>query len=183
MIAGRRLDSQHKHQRVIATVDARLATGHELSVAGIARQAGVSRKVIYAHPELRAEIEQRASRSATTGATDAAADARVTIASLRAGAANANAQNSRLREQLRSLEHRPSETLGREIASQIDPVGHEHPDQLRTQLEAAHASAFELEEALAHVREELEAGARSTANSSPDRTAPDPDSPPTRPRP
>jgi chromosome segregation ATPase len=157
MIAVRRLDSQVKHQRVLATVDARLAAGHELSVAGIARQAGVSRKFIYAHPDLRAEIEQRARRSATTGATSAVADARVTIASLRADAANAKAQNTRLRDQLRNLEHRLSLTLGREIASEIDPDGYEHPDQRQVQLEAAHARAFELEEALADAREELEA--------------------------
>jgi len=152
-----RLDSQLKHERVIATVDARLTAGQELSVAAIARQAGVSRKFIYAHPDLRAQIEQRASRSATAGATGAVADGRVTIASLRAEAANAKAQNSRLREQLRSLERRLSATLGREIASQIDPEGYEHPDQLRAQLDDAHARVFELEEALADAQEELEA--------------------------
>lgn len=42
-IAGRRLDSQVKHERVIATVDARLAAGQELSVAGIGRQAAHAR--------------------------------------------------------------------------------------------------------------------------------------------
>ena len=157
MIVQRRLDSQLKHHRVIATADARLAAGQELSVAGIARQAGVSRKFIYAHPELRAQIEQRASRLATTGAAGAVADARVTIASLRADAANAKAQNSRLREQRRSLERRLSAALGREIASQIDPAGYEHPDQLRAQVDAARVRAFELEEALADAREELEA--------------------------
>ena len=83
--------------------------------------------------------------------------ARVTIASLRADAANAKAQNTRLREQLRSLEQRLSVTLGRELASEIDPTGYEPPDQLRAQLDAAHARAFELEEALADAREELDA--------------------------
>jgi chromosome segregation ATPase len=157
MIAGRRLDSQIKHQRVLATVEARLTAGHELSIAGIARQAGVSRKFIYAHPELRAQIEQRARQSAMAVAGGAVADGRVTIASLRADAANAKAQNARLREQLRSLEQRLSVTLGREVASEIDPAGHQPPDQLRGQLDAAHARAFELEEALADAREELEA--------------------------
>jgi hypothetical protein len=157
MIAERRLDSQVKHQRVIATVDARLAAGHELSIAGIARQAGVSRKFIYAHPELRAQIEQRASRSATAVAGGAVADGRVTIASLRADAANAKAQNTRLRQQLRSLEQRLSVTLGREVASEIDPAGYEPADQLRAQLGAAHVRAFELQEALADALEELEA--------------------------
>ena len=148
MIASRRLDSQLKRQRVIAAVDARLAAGHELSVAALARQAGVSRKFIYAHPDLRAQIEHRASQSAEAGTSGAVADARVTIASLRADAANASAQNRRLREQMRVLE---------QIASEIDPAGYAPPDQLRAQLERQQTRAFELEETLADAREELEA--------------------------
>ena len=60
MVAHRRLDSQVKRERVAAAVDARLAAGHELTIAAIARHAGVSRKFIYAHPDLRAQIEHRA---------------------------------------------------------------------------------------------------------------------------
>jgi len=157
MIAQRRLDSQLKHRRVIAAVDARLATGHELSVAGLARHAGVSRKFIYAHPELRAQIEQRAQQAAEAGKAKAIADGRVTIASLRADAANANAQNRRLREQMRGLEQRLSAMLGRQIASEIDPAGYEPPEQLRARLEGAQARVFELEEALADAQQELEA--------------------------
>lgn len=157
MVAQRRLDSQLKRQRVMAAVDARLATGHELSVAVIARQAGVSRKFIYAHPELRAQIEQRAQQATETSKSKALADGRVTIASLRADAANANAQNRRLREQIRGLEQRLSAMLGREIAGEIDPAAYEPPEQLHAQLESARAQVFELEEALAEAREELEA--------------------------
>lgn len=157
MVAQRRLDSQLKHERVIAAVDARLAAGHELSIAALARHAGVSRKFIYAHPDLRDRIEQRARQSAETGTSSAAADGRVTIASLRADAANAKAQNARLRVQVRALEQRLSAMLGRQIASEIDPIGYEPPDQLRAQLERAQAHVFELEETLADTREELEA--------------------------
>lgn len=157
MIAGRRLDSQVKHQRVIATVDARLAAGRELSVAGIARQAGVSRKFIYAHPDLRARIEERAEQANRAATATAVADGRVTIASLRADAANAKAQNHRLREQLRAQEQRLSMLLGQQIASEIDPAGYEPADQLRSQLKTAEARMFELEEALADSREELDA--------------------------
>jgi hypothetical protein len=157
MVAQRRLDSQLKHERVIAAVDARLAAGHELSIAALARHAGVSRKFIYAHPDLRDRIEQRARQSAETGTSRAVADGRVTIASLRADAANAKAQNTRLREQVRALEERLSAMLGRQIASEIDPTGYEPPDQLRAQLEREQAQVFELEESLADAREELEA--------------------------
>jgi uncharacterized coiled-coil protein SlyX len=157
MVAQRRLDSQLKHERVIAAADARLAAGHELSIAALARQAGVSRKFIYAHPDLRDRIEERARQSAGTGTSSAIADGRVTIASLRTDAANAKAQNARLREQVRTLEQRLSAMLGQQIANEIDPTGYEPPDQLRAQLERAQERVFELEETLADVQEELEA--------------------------
>jgi chromosome segregation ATPase len=157
MVAQRRLDSQLKHQRVIAAVDAHLAAGRDLSVAALARHAGVSRKFIYAHPDLRARIEQRAEQSNQAGTASAVADGRVTIASLRADVANAKAQTGRLRDQVRALEQRLSTMLGREVASDLDPAGDEPADQLRDQLERAQARVFELEETLADSREELEA--------------------------
>jgi chromosome segregation ATPase len=157
MVAQRRLDSQLKHQRVIAAVDAHLAAGRDLSVAALARHAGVSRKFIYAHPDLRARIEQRAEQANQAGTARAVANGGVTITSLRADAANAKAQIGRLREQVRALEQRLSTMLGREVAGEIDPAGYEPPDQLRAQLKTAQARVFELEETLADAREELEA--------------------------
>lgn len=157
MVAQRRLTSQLKRERVIAAVDARVAAGQELSLAGLARQAGVSRKFIYAHPDLRAQIAQRGRESINDGRSRALASGQVTIASLRADAANAKAQNRRLREQLRALEQRLSEALGRQVAGEIDPIGFETGDELRRALEDAQARLFELEEALADAREELEA--------------------------
>jgi Family of unknown function (DUF6262) len=157
MIAQRRLTSQLKRERVIAAADARLAAGQELSLAGLARQAGVSRKFIYAHPDLRAQIEQRAQRAIDDGKSRVVGSGQVTIASLRADAANAKAQNRRLREQLRALEQRLSEALGCQIAGEIDPTGFENGDELRRRLEDAQGQMFDLEEALADAREELEA--------------------------
>lgn len=157
MVAQRRLASQVKRERVIAAVDARLAAGQEVSLAGLARQAGVSRKFIYTHPDLRAQIEQRAQQAIGDGKSGAAAGGQVTIASLRADAANAKAQNRRLREQLRTLEQRLSEALGQEIAGEIDPTRGENINDLRRGLEDAQARIFDLEEALADAREELEA--------------------------
>jgi hypothetical protein len=157
MVAQRRLTSQLKHQRVIAALDAHLAAGRDLTVAGLARHAGVSRKFIYAHPDLRIQIEQRAAQANRTGITRAEADGRVTIASLRADAANQQAQNWRLREQVRVLEQRVSTMLGRQVAAEINPAGYEPPDQLRAQLQRESARGFELEETLADTREELDA--------------------------
>lgn len=155
-MAQRQLASQLKRERVIAAVDARLAAGQELSVSGLARQAGVSRKFIYAHPDLRAQIEQRA-QQAIDGKPRAVTSGQVTIASLRADAANAKAQNRRIREQLRALEQRLSEALGQQIAVEIDPTRIATSDELRRGLEDAQARIFDLEEALADAREELEA--------------------------
>jgi hypothetical protein len=65
MVATRRLDTQLKRERVTAAVDARATTGQELSIAAIARHAGVSRKFIYTHPDLRDQIgDIRAARAA-----------------------------------------------------------------------------------------------------------------------
>ena len=156
MVASRRLDSQLKRERVAAAADARLAAGQELTIAAVARQAGVSPKFIYAHPDLRAQIEQRA-RPHTRHATAAAvADGHVTVASLRADLANAQAQNQRLRQQLRALEQRLSETLGRDVADELGP-GSDRPDELRRELQHARAQSFELTESLADAREEVDA--------------------------
>lgn len=132
MVAHRRLDSQVKRERVAAATRARLAAGEELTIAAIARQAGVSRKFIYAHPDLRAQIEHRAIQATTRTTSAAAADSRVSVASLRADLANAKAQGHRLRQQVRALEQRLSLTLGREVAEQLGPDDHaELPDELR----------------------------------------------------
>ena len=156
MLATRRLDSQLKRERVLAAVDALAATGRQLSIAAIARHAGVSRKFIYTHPALRAQIELRARQHAARSAARANADGRISVASLQADLANARAHNHRLRQQLRALEQRLSEALGREIADELEPAD-ERPEQLRSQLADAQAQSFELTESLADAREELDA--------------------------
>ena len=156
MLATRRLDSQLKRERVAAAVDALAATGRPLSIAAIALHAGVSRKFIYAHPELRAQIEQRARQAIAATGARASADGQVTIASLRADLANAEAHNHRLRQQLGALEQRLSETLGRDVADELDPSA-ARPDELRRELQHARAEIFELTESLADAREELDA--------------------------
>ena len=156
MVASRRLDSQLKCERVVGAADALAAAGRELSVAAIARHAGVSRKFIYAHPELRAQIQQRARQSAARASAQAGAEGRVTVASLRTDLANAKAHNHRLRQQLGVLEQRLSETLGQEVADELGPDG-ERPDQLRGELQDARAQIFELTESLADAREERDA--------------------------
>ena len=160
MHSQRRIDSQLKRERVSAAVDAFLASGGEVTIAGVARHAGVSRKFIYSHPDLRAELELRALRATQSTSAPATASARVTGASLRAEAENYKAQGHRLRQQVRALEQRLSETLGSELASGLpsdERVDHASLEELRGRLEESQAQTFELEETLADAREELEA--------------------------
>lgn len=156
MAASRRLDSRLRRERVIAAVDARLAAGQELSIAAVARQAAVSRKFIYSHPDLRAQIAERAGRHAGRQGAVAVADGQVTVASLRAELANARADNQRLRRQVEALEQRLSEALGHGIAEELGP-GAERPEELRRRLELAEAEVFERGDELADAREELDA--------------------------
>ena len=158
MHSQRRLDSQLKRERVAAAVDAHVASGVEVTIAGVARHARVSRKFIYSHPDLRAELELRALRA--TQATSATANARVTGASLRADAENYKAQNHRLRQQVKALEQRLSEALGSEFLAGLPSDERVEPaslQELRGQLEESQARTFELEETLADAREELDA--------------------------
>jgi hypothetical protein len=89
-----------------------------------------------------------------------AASARVTGASLRADAENYKAQSHRLRQQVRALEQRLSETLGSQFAAGLpsdERVDHSSLHELRGRLEESQARTFELEETLADAREELDA--------------------------
>ncbi|MGH9107024.1 MAG: DUF6262 family protein, partial [Acidimicrobiales bacterium] len=104
MRAARRLDTEHKRALVLGALDAVLGSGRHPSVAEVARRARVGRKFVYDHPELRAEIELKATQSAARQAGEMAVAARVSAASLRAELENARAQNGRLTRQLRALE-------------------------------------------------------------------------------
>ena len=156
MVASRRLDSQLKRERVATAVDALAAAGRDSasprSPATPASRASSSTPTrICAPRSSSAHSKLSPARSAR-----AVADGRVTVASLQADLANAKAHNHRLRQQLRALEQRLSEALGRDIADQLDPSA-ERPEELRGQLHDAQAEIFEFREQLADAREELDA--------------------------
>ena len=70
MRRARRVDSERKRRLVLAAADAQLEAGRHPTIAGIARQAGVGRKFIYDHPDLRAGIELKAAQSTSRQASD-----------------------------------------------------------------------------------------------------------------
>jgi Family of unknown function (DUF6262) len=88
----RHRDSQRKHSLVLAALESTVRAGREPTIAGIARQAGVGRKFIYDHPDLRAEIDLKAAQATRYQVNDMLAAARVTGASLRADLENSRAR-------------------------------------------------------------------------------------------
>lgn len=158
---ARRIAGQHKRVLVLAAIEAALHRGSRLTIAGIAREAGVGRKFIYDHPDLRAEIELKSAQAAHHQAGDMIAAARVTGASLRADLENSRAQNRRLQQQLRSLERRLSELEGAAlVADDLLPADMfiELADgQLAQRVSELEQQLFEAKDQLRRTVEELDA--------------------------
>jgi hypothetical protein len=156
LVAARQLDSVNKTGQVLAALEATLGTGQPLSIAALARRAGVSRRFIYDHPELRAQAERRAAETADRSAATSAASARVTLASLRADLANAKATNHRLDTELVGLRRRLGRLLGHDALADLD---HTTVDVHATsgRLAELEQSLFQAGEDLAQRSEELDA--------------------------
>jgi hypothetical protein len=152
LVRLRRADSEAKSARVLAVLEVMVTAGEPPGIAVLARRSGVSRRFIYDHPELRAEVSRRSAESADRQAGVVAASMRVTTASLRADLENARARNRRLDAELSALRRRLGELMGQEVLGQIDVI--EVPTAGRVaELDQA---LFEAEEALSRRTEELE---------------------------
>jgi Family of unknown function (DUF6262) len=150
----RRADSQAKAARVLAALDAMAAAGEPPGISRLARRARVSRRFIYDHPELRAQIAHRAAQVAGQHAGAVTASTAVTAASLRADLENAKARNRRLEADLTALRRRLGEIIGRDVLAEIG--GTENPDTA-SRLNQLEQALFDAQEALAQRTEELEA--------------------------
>ena len=82
MHEARQAAGQRRRALVLAATDAALQRSAHPSIAGIARSAGVGRKFIYDHPDLRAEVELKLSQGAKAQAADLVSTAQVSAASL-----------------------------------------------------------------------------------------------------
>jgi hypothetical protein len=109
LITGRRADSNRRRERVKKALGRARDQGHAVSVASIARDAGVDRSFLYRHPDLLADIHtsQATPTSEQSGAS-------VTNASLRTDLANAQQRIARMAAHNRQLERKLSETLGQQ---------------------------------------------------------------------
>jgi len=112
MRQARRADSEQRAALVLAATETALGRGARPSIAAIARAAGVGRKFIYDHPDLKAGIELKLAEARRHQIDDLRFKAAVSAASLRADLENARAENTRLNRQLRALESRLSQAEG-----------------------------------------------------------------------
>jgi hypothetical protein len=152
----RRLDSADKARRVLAALDATISAGEPLTIAALARRAGVSRRFLYDHPELRAEAERRSAQAADRRAGAITAGAQVTAASLRADLANARAANHRQHTELQALRRRLGQILGRQVLTDLgDTTPVTHPTDPR--VEPLDKTRAETKEELAQCQQELAA--------------------------
>ena len=153
LVRLRRADSETKAARLLATLDAMVAAGEPPIVSVLARRAGVSRRFVYDHPELRAEVARRASQVADRQAGAIAAERPHDAASLRADLENAKASNHRLEAELAALRRRLGELMGGEVLAEIGQSAAPGEVDRVAELEQA---VFDTEEKLVRRTEELE---------------------------
>ncbi|MFD8340544.1 DUF6262 family protein [Streptomyces solisilvae] len=109
MADGRKDDSERRRQRVIKAIKSASKNNVPISVSGIARQAGVDRTFLYRHRDLLALVHAAELEPARH---DPAGPSPVTLASLQADLANAQARNIRLAARVQQLENRLSKLMG-----------------------------------------------------------------------
>src|SRR6266540_769897 len=113
LAAARRRDSTRRRQRVLNALERLTGAGEEISVAAVARAAGVDRSFLYRHHDLRAQILKRAAQAQPD--TSLPRTTQVSRQSLLADLANLRAHNQRLRQQVTKLARRLSDALGEEV--------------------------------------------------------------------
>ncbi len=157
LLERRRADAQAKATQVLAVVTAMVDAGEPLYVAAVARRAKVSRRFIYDHPELRAEIARGVAWASERLTHQVADSARVSTASLRADLENAKARNRRLDAELTALTRRLGELMGAGVAAGIGGAGDADAPQLGRRVEELEQALFDAREELARRTEELDA--------------------------
>jgi len=158
MRAGRQADSARRRQRVIAALNRAADGGAEISIAGVARAAGVDRSFLYRHHDLLEKIHAMAAAPPADGT----GGAQVTRASLQADLLAAHERAHRLSTRIQQLEHRLSEVLGEQVFRESGLGQPASIGQLQCQITRAQQQAAGLKLQLEDRDRELEAA--RTAN-------------------
>ena len=115
LAAVRRRDARVKKQRATETIQAMIEAGELVTFPAVARRAGVSTSLLYAHPELSAAVAAARDRQRQAGAQRSwhlPASSLVTDHSLRADLANAKEQACQLSQEVDLLRARLARDLG-----------------------------------------------------------------------
>ncbi|MGH9060926.1 MAG: DUF6262 family protein, partial [Acidimicrobiales bacterium] len=147
-----------RRQRVVAALDRTVATGAEISVAAVARAAGVDRSFLYRHRELLEKIHTLAAEPPTTYEGVGPA---VTRASLQADLLAAHERAARLNTRVQHLEKRLSDALGEHAWRESGLGAPTDIDALRQQITHLEQQAIDLRLQLQEREEDL-AAARAT---------------------
>jgi len=158
LAAARRQDSTRRRQRVLNALERLTGAGEEISVAAVARAAGVDRSFLYRHHDLRAQILHNAAQAPPDASLPRTTQ--VSRQSLLADLANLRAHNERLR---RHNAKRLSDALGEEVfrASGLGGPAADETEALRRRVAELEQTTVDLREQLQERTEELEA-ARAT---------------------
>lgn len=110
MIEGRRADTGRRRQRVLTALAQAAKDGSDISVAAIARRAGVDRTFLYRHRDLLGQVHAQAAEPPTAPGGRGPA---VSRASLQVDLLAADARTARLAAQVRCLRGAPQRVPGR----------------------------------------------------------------------
>ena len=111
LILARRDDTERRRHRILDALARFRADGQEITVAAVARAAGVDRSFLYRHNDLRSRILAAADEPEPP----CSSGTRTSRRSLQADLTNLRAHNERLRHQNAKLTERLSEVLGEQV--------------------------------------------------------------------
>lgn len=150
---GRHADSDRRRQRVTKALNNAGSNGNEISVAAIARAAGVNRTFLYRHPDLLAQVHAAAAEPPTSSRTGPT----VSRASLQADLAHAHERTARQATRIRQLESKLSEMLGEQAYRDSGIGAPDDIDQLNRRITSLEQHVAELTGQLDERNQELDA--------------------------
>jgi len=151
MVEGRRAETERHRQRVLAAITAARAEGEAITVAGVARRAGVDRTFLYRHRDLLDYIHALAAQPPNP---DPGA---VSRASLHADLHAAQARCARYAARVQQLERRLSELMGEQTWKTSGLGAPDDIDQLHRRITSLAAEVADVRIQLSERTDELHA--------------------------
>lgn len=140
MAEGRRADTARRRQRVIKALNDNAAHGEDLTVAAIARTAGVDRTFLYRHRDLLGQVHAMAAQLPTSGNSMTPSRA-----SLQADLLAAQQRAIRLHTRVRQLEQRLSQLLGEQTWRESGLGAPDDIDELKQRINHLEQQAVDLQ--------------------------------------